>query len=228
MIALLIGQMIASAFTRTVISRRAATERKRTRDTVTRPRKSLWAMTRHNSVSPRQSTQRPAAERARLFMEREASYQALIANGSIRPVPSAKWLSDQPVVCANGHRSQFGLFATLPGYGTLACLPDLDRTGRCWQRRVETLASVLLKRRCSARHHINDRDPALDGHWCLACPACGTDSYTFESPSVREYKMYTASADLFWVLCHLYHRQFPRCGACEVRRSYWDALGSLE
>ena len=161
--------------------------------------------------------------RARLVAERQASYKALLASGSIRPVPGVKWLSGQAVVCAHGHRSHFGLFACLPGYGTLDSLPDFKEFGG-----HNRLAAALHVRSGTARDNINDRDPERDVRWQLGCPTCGTDLYTFEAKALQEYAMCTASPDLFWVFCHLYRRDTGMCGNCEIRRVYWDALRSLE
>ncbi len=161
--------------------------------------------------------------RARLLAERQASYKVLLASGSIRPVPSLKWLSGQPVVCTRGHQSQFGLFAHRPGYGTLDCLPDFKEFGR-----HNRLAAAFHGWSGAAKDNINDRDPKLDVCWSLGCPMCGTDQYTFEAETLRDYAMCTASADYWWVFCHLYRIDFKTCGNCELRKNYWTSLRSLE
>ena len=161
--------------------------------------------------------------RAKLLAERQSSYKALIASGGIRPVLNIKWLSGQSVVCAQGHHSNFGLFACRPGYGPLDCLPDFKEVG--WNDR---LATALHVRGGAARDNINDRDPERDVRWSLGCPVCGTDLYAFEAAALRDYVMCTASADYWWVFCHLYRRDLAMCGNCEIRRIYWDALRSLE
>ena len=161
--------------------------------------------------------------RAKLLAERQASYKALLASGSIRPVPSLKWLSRQPVVCAQGHRTQFGLFADRSDYGTLDSIPDFKPV--TWQDR---LAAAFQARDGAARDDINDRDPELDVCWSLGCPMCGTDQYTFEAAALRDYVMCTASADYWWVFCHLYRKDSKTCGNCELRRNYWTALRALE
>ncbi len=70
--------------------------------------------------------------------------------------------------------------------------------------------------------------PELDVRWSLGCPMCGTDQYTFETAALRDYVMCTASADYWWVFCHLYRRDSGPCGNCEIRKGYWGAQRSLE
>lgn len=161
--------------------------------------------------------------KAKLLAERQASYKTLLASGSIRPVLSVKWLSGQSVVCARGHPSNFGLFVHRPGYGTLNSLPDFKSTH--WQDR---LGAAFQARGGTATDDINDRDPKLDVCWSLGCPMCGTDQYTFEAEALRDYAMCTASADYWWVFCHLYRRDAGTCGNCELRSNYWASLRLLE
>jgi len=160
--------------------------------------------------------------RVRLLAERQAIYKALLASGIIRPVPSIKWLSGQSVICAHGHRSHFGLFAHRPEYGTLDSLPDFTPVN--WKDR---LAAALQARGGTAKDDINDRDPDHDVCWSLGCPICGTAEYTFATPALRDYVMCIASADYWWVFCHLYRRDLGTCGNCELRKIYWEALRSL-
>ncbi|MGI4790145.1 MAG: hypothetical protein ACRYFS_14995 [Janthinobacterium lividum] len=219
-IAVFIGQWITSAVTQKVLARRAAAK--------SRPQTSNGAPCSQTSRIVSKIATRIIPQKTRLLTERQASYKALIANGSIRPVPSAKWLSGQSVVCANGHRSAFGLFASLSGYGTFANLPDFNHLGSGWGWKVDKWAARLLWQRGAEGQTIRDRDPRNDGHLEMACPTCGVASYTFEEPSLRDYAMCTASADLFWLLCHPYHKKYLKCIACELRKSYWNALRSLD
>lgn len=212
-IALLIGQWVTNAFTQTVLDRRAAAKSKPPTPKTATPK-------------PRRTAREVAARiiptKTRLLTKRQASYKSQITSGSIRRVPSVKWLSDQPVVCAHGHRSTFGLFASLPGYGTLNILPESDsRTHNRHGFALHRLGGAGL-------HNINDRDPNLDVRWQLGCPTCGTNLYVFEAQALREYMMCTTSPDLFWVFCHLYRRDSGICGNCELRRNYWTSLRSLE
>lgn len=229
-IATLVGQLIAQAVTRTVLARRAAQGGQTQASPPASRRTAANAANPPQSRRPtaRDAAQRLKAQRASLSSGREASYQSLIAADSIRPVPSVRWLSKQPVVCAHGHRSSFGLFATLPGYGTLSNLPDIPEVESGWRRRAECWKKALLRRPCATVHPIHDRDPQFDGRWCLACPTCGTETYSFEAEALQEYVMCPVSPDLFWLCCHLHQRRLGGCAACEVRRKWWAALRVLE
>ena len=212
-VALLIGQWVTNAVTQAALNRRAAAKSKQpiSKEAPPKPR-----------CTAREVAARIIPTKTRLLSERQASYKVLIASGSIRPVSSVKWLSEQSVVCAHGHRSNFGLFASLPGYGTLNILPESDS-------RTHNRRGIALRRLGGVGfHNINDRDPSHDVRWQLGCPTCGTNLYMFEAQALREYMMCTTSPDLFWVFCHLYRRDSGTCGNCEIRKGYWGAQRSLE